>query len=395
MARMDPVAHDRVPVMAVTLRQFTNPRSRIVLLVNRPYFATHPDWFAGVLLHELQHVVLGHLTHQPFHAVQHPRLMEIAMEVSANEGIGEALPPYPITVERLARFGLAPGQSTLDRYRLLVEAQRSGRLQVEKSAGWQAGLWDLHRPRDLGLPHPGLGDLIDREATHHADRGQWLRGLGPPSPHSILAEMKQAIAQHLGGEPGGLDDPAEGGIRRPGTRERVVLATATGPTVNWGSVLKQALSAQRRVQPDYRRPNRRFRNRMGEIPGRSRRPPKPRLLVAIDTSASMHGTTLDRVATELRALAPHAQLIVVEVDAAIQRIGPLRSNLGTFLGGGDTNFSPAFAETDTRDVDGLVYFTDGQGDLPSRRPDVPTVWAIPHDGPFEPGFGLIVRLGWS
>src|SRR5436309_1647056 len=82
LARMDPVATNTVPVMAVCLRRWNDPHSRLQLLFNTEYFALHPDYRAGVLLHEIQHVLLGHLTAPKFHAVSHPRLMELAMEIS-------------------------------------------------------------------------------------------------------------------------------------------------------------------------------------------------------------------------------------------------------------------------------------------------------------------------
>ena len=147
------------------------------------------------------------------------------------------------------------------------------------------------------------------------------------------------------------------------------------------------------VHPDYLRPNRRFPDRVGEIPGRRRRPPKPRLLVGIDTSGSMTSEALDRVAKEIQRLARLARLTLVECDAAVHRIYPMAGRLGPFVGGGDTDFVPVFDEARAgRDFEGLVYFTDGKGNLPAVAPSVPTLWALTHGDPFNPGWGLVIRL---
>jgi hypothetical protein len=56
LARMDPVATNTVPVMAVCLRRLDDPQSRLQLLVNTEYFSRNPQYRAGVLMHEIQHV---------------------------------------------------------------------------------------------------------------------------------------------------------------------------------------------------------------------------------------------------------------------------------------------------------------------------------------------------
>ena len=174
----------------------------------------------------------------------------------------------------------------------------------------------------------------------------------------------------------------------------MVFGTGEDASLDWHRVLREAFPRRRSVRPDYLRPNRRFPNRVGEIPGRTRRPPKPALLVAIDTSGSMTGATLDRVAREVERLAHHARLTIVECDAAVHRVYPLTARLGSFVGGGDTDFSPVFEEVrGERDYEGVVYFTDGKGDMPVFPPSLPTLWALTNDDPFLAQWGKIVRIG--
>lgn len=395
LARMDPIATTTVQVMAVGLRRWDDPASRVQLLVNRAWLEAWPQYRAGVLLHEIQHVVLGHLTNPRLHQVAYPTLMELAMELSADEPIREPLPPTAITLERFARHGVGPGQSSLERYALLAAAHERGDLRLED--WWQARMRDDHRPRQRNGEAGGLGDLLDARSDRASGRN-WNRrgwGRGAPTSEPELRRMKVAIARHLRGDSGGDDDPLRDSAHRRVAKEleRVVNDGAAARPVDWRRALREAFPRRRQIRADYLRPNRRFPSRVGEVPGRTRRQPRPTLLVGIDTSGSMTGETLDRVAVEIGRLAAHARLTLVECDAAVHRIYPMRWPLGPFTGGGDTDFAPVFDEARmARGIDGLVYFTDGKGPTPPLASSLPTLWAITHGDPFLADFGAIVRV---
>jgi hypothetical protein len=396
LARLDPVASNTVPVMAVCLRRWDDPDSRLQLLVNTAYFERFPQYRAGVLLHEIQHVLLGHLTAAKFHSVSHPRLMELAMEISADELVTEPMPENGLEMRVFSQFGIRRGQSTMERYALLRAACQSGRLKIQE--GWFPRMRDTHRPQQEGASGggAGLGDLIDARSDGASERNwnrKWI-GLGRPTSQAALRRMKQAIAAHLRGEHGGADDPLQRKVARRGKElQRLVLESGRRGGLNWPRVLRQAFPRRRIVQPDYLRPNRRFPERVGEIPGRRRRPPKPRLLVGIDTSGSMTGEALDRVAKEIRRLARHGRLTLAECDAVVHRVYPMPERLGPFVGGGDTDFVPVFDEARAaRRFEGLVYFTDGKGNQPTVPPAIPTLWVLTNEDPFDPPWGSVVRL---
>jgi hypothetical protein len=396
LARMDPIATNTVPIAAVALRRLDDPGSRILLLINVAYFDAHPEERAGILLHEIQHVLLGHLTDPKFHAVRYPLVMEVAMEISANEPLTGLLPDVGLEVPAFARFGVTPGQSTMERYRVLADAYDRGELTAERL--WQARMRDTHRPAQCAAGGAGIGDLIDARSDGASERN-WNRSpwaLGAPTARRELERMKLAIATHLRGERGGDDDPLRDPTQRRVAKElqRVVFDAGPRPEIDWARALREAFPRRRAVRPDYLRPNRRFPRRVGEIPGRTRRPPRPALLVAIDTSGSMTGEALDRIAREVQRLARHARLTIVESDAAVHRVYPLSGRLGPFVGGGDTDFAPALdaALTAHRGLEGIVYFTDGRGTMPALPPSLPVLWALPHQDPFLPDWGAIVRL---
>jgi predicted metal-dependent peptidase len=106
-----------------------------------------------------------------------------------------------------------------------------------------------------------------------------------------------------------------------------------------------------------------------------------------------HTSNKSLAGEEPRALASLARVTVLECDAAVHRAYQLASTPKMFVGGGDTDFVPAFERAiRPRDVDGLIYFTDGRGSMPENPPNVPVLWAITHDEPFLAPFGSIVRL---
>jgi predicted metal-dependent peptidase len=396
LARMDPIATNAVKVMAVCLRRWDDPSSGFQLLVNRHYFEDHPEYQTGVLLHEIQHVLLGHLTMVKFHCVTRPQVMELAMEISANEFVREPLPEHGVDIKLFSQHGIKPGQSTMERYALLQNACESGRLKLQDS--WFSKMQDTHRPcQDGAAGGAGLGDMLDARSDGATEKN-WSRrpfGLGMRTSEAALRQMKEAIAAHLAGERGGADDPLQDDktLRRGKELTRVLVYSGPRGELNWARVLREAFPQRRQIQPDYLRPNRRFPKRVGEIPGRRRRPPKPKLLVGIDTSGSMSSEALGRVGREIQRLARHATLTLAECDAAIHRIYSLAGPLGPFVGGGDTNFVPVFDEAKmARRFEGLVYFTDGKGNLPKTAPSVPTLWALTHGDPFHPMWGKVVRL---
>ena len=396
LARMEPVATDTVKVMAVSLRRWDNPDSGYQLFVNRTYFEGRAEYRAGVLLHEIQHVLLGHLTMPKFHCVLQPKVMELAMEISANEFVREPLPEQPVDLRMFAKFGIQPGQSTMERYALLQQACRSGRLKIQDS--WLSQSFDTHRPGQSGAGRgAGVGDMLDARSDGATEKN-WNRkfiGLGSPTSEAVLRQMKEAIAAHLAGQSGGEDNPLQDDnvVRRGKELSRTLVRAGALGELNWARVLREAFPQRRQIQPDYLRPNRRFPRRVGEIPGRRRRPPKPKLLVGIDTSGSMTAEALGRVAREIERLARYATLTLAECDAAIHRIYSMPGTLGPFIGGGDTNFVPVFDEARAvRRFEGLVYFTDGKGNLPKTAPSVPTLWALTHGDPFYPKWGKVVVL---
>jgi len=362
LAQLVPVADPSVPAMGLSLHATPGRAARYYLHVNVAYFQRAPHYLRGILLHEVHHLVLGHLAHPKFFGAERPELMLIAQETSANEHLEEPL-PEPVLWQHFERFGLRAGQSTLERYALLCKAEAEGAQPTPKR---DTRLVDTHAWREQPTAPPGAlhetRRLVERTRDEGADDAA-RAAAGRPDAATLAGQSPDALLLALGAVP---DAPAH--------------------LVDWRAALHALVAQARTPAHTWSRPSRRFPSRIGEIPGRSyqrRDATRPGLLVAIDTSLSMSPTELREIAAQLRPLAEHARLVIAECDAAIARVYPFTGTLEAVKGRGGTDLRPVFEPRFLRahGVDGVVYFTDGDGPFPVHAPTVPTLWALtkPHD----------------
>ena len=362
LAKLTPVADPSVSRMAVSLHG-----GRFYLHINVDSFMAEPRFLRGVLLHEVHHVVLGHLTHPKFADALHPELMELAVEMSANEYVEEPLPPA-VTWRAYASFGLRAGQSTWDRYELLVRClDATGK-----------------RPR----PAPGEEGAGTVDDHRYFARAQASPGGIAQTALLVESAVNDARSEN---ESGNLREDDEGDFpalhRVAGrTPERLIeeltdTTRAPDEVMDWRAALALFVARARSPVHTWSRPNRRFPDRIFEVPGRSwamRRVDRPRLLVAIDTSLSMTRAELEEIARHLAVVAEHAHLTIAECDAEVHRVYPFAGHLDDVAGRGGTDLRPVFAPEllGAHDIDGVIYFTDGNGPAPEEPPLVPTLWVL-------------------
>lgn len=115
------------------------------------------------------------------------------------------------------------------------------------------------------------------------------------------------------------------------------------------------------------------------IPPALRTRPRCRILVVLDTSASISEKQLAAFWQEIRIAARQtAEWWVAEADTQVQRLYPFRGQLpATAQGRGGTSFDPALqlAATQLR-PDGIIYFTDGEGPTPQQQTGCPILWML-------------------
>ena len=129
------------------------------------------------------------------------------------------------------------------------------------------------------------------------------------------------------------------------------------------------------------------------------------IFVCIDTSGSVSNKLLSQFAGELKGILsayPHVKCILYYADTSLD--GPYEidsiDKLPPAKGRGGTSFIPFFntlseSHEDFSEVNrAAVYFTDGYGCFPEKKPDNPTMWLVPSDGlsSKEFPFGEVIRI---
>jgi predicted metal-dependent peptidase len=374
LAKLLPVADPSVARMAVSLHG-----GRFFLHVNVESFMSEPQYLRGILLHEVHHVVLGHLTHPKFADVSEPELMDLAVEMSANEYIEEPL-PSPIVWRAYAAAGIRAGQSTMERYERLVASLR------EHGA----------RPR----PAPGGGDgkgVDDHRFLRQGDRAPG----GVTHTQKLVEQAVRETPRQRAGDAGD-DEPRRFLLagRTPGRLLEELTGSTTRPEhfVDWKTAIRMFVARARAPVHTYARPSRRFPANVGQIPGRTYAPRalvKPRILVAIDTSLSMTTMELHEIGRQLATLADHASLTIAECDVEVTRVYPFTGTLSDVAGRGGTDLRPVFAPEVLGAIkaEGVIYFTDGDGPTSPEPAPVPTLWVLTKPHAFACPWGERAWLG--
>jgi predicted metal-dependent peptidase len=359
VGKMQPVADPSIKRMAVSLYD-----GRFFLHVNVESFVAEPQYLRGVLLHEVHHIALGHLAHPKFLDAAEPELMDLALEMSANEHIEEPLPD-PIVWQAYANLGVRAGQSSIERYERLLGAQRSG----------------VPRPR------PGAGEAQDDRGRRVDDHRFLRRRAADPGAVEQTRQLLQNAVDEVEVTDPRHDDEDERRRLLAGKSPGRLLEELTGapgpPRVflDWKTALRMFVARARAPVHTWSRPSRRFPDDVGKVPGRMWSPRvivRPSLLVAIDTSMSMSGVELDEIARHLASLGEHARLTIAECDTEIVRTYPFTGTLGDVAGRGGTDLRPIFEPELLGAIkpDGIVYFTDGEGPVPDAPPCLPVLWVL-------------------
>lgn len=368
LAFVEPVLDPSVPAMGLSLHGVVGRGGRYYLHINVEQMQREPQFLRGILLHEVHHLVLGHLSHPKFFDAAEPELMSLAQEMSANEYITELL-PSPILWEHFEAMGVRAGQSTLQRYELLCKAKAAGR--TPKAARDSARVDEHTWQQQVSPPPAGLEEtrqILSRTKDAGHEDAERARVAHPEAARLAGATPEQLLLQ-LGGE---------------GTRE---------VEIDWRKALRSFAAQARAPIHTWSRPNRRFPGRIGEVPGRGyqhRSVLHPHVLVVIDTSMSMTPRELSEIAKQLTAMSEVARLTIVECDTKIVRSYPFVKSLHEVEGRGGTDLRPVFEPKILRSfsADSLVYFTDGEGPFPEQPPSIPVLWVLTKGTIFACGWGM-------
>lgn len=385
-----------------------------VILLHNPEFVlgTPMAELAGVLLHEVHHVLFRHVFADPVGFPDEWARM-VAQEVTANEFVAEPLPGKPITLNQFP--SLRPMQSTDERYRQLSQRVRriaiqsprfdagrqrecggpnSGRQQPGADSGnkeTEASVRDKGQPKKLGKSlRKASGEMVDDHSVWkeaHQDRQR---------SEAAVEGLVQEAAMEAGDEniPEAFRDALEQmGIGKDSEDEQYRIQGDKKGRLDWRHLLRRYVGQLLEVRPIFSRPSRRFPDLVGIVPGKHRRSERPRIMAVVDTSGSITPDLLELMDAELRLLSRHYAVTVVECDAKIHAVYAYRP-LKSVNGRGGTDFRPPFERgfLQKHRPDLVVYFTDGLGPAPDKQPQLPVVWCLVPDGESPAEWGRIIRI---
>ena len=365
------VASPAVETMGVTATT-----GGVLLLYNPGFVLGLPaDVLGGVLLHEVHHVVLGHLGLKPADFPDAWAFV-VACEVSVNEFVTLPLPDGVIRLEQFP--GLPPMESTPERYERLAKTPPAARFAISGTGGVAC---------PGGDPTADPGQVVDNHSVWQA------AGDDPDAVREAVAALLNEAAAEAGGVPPEL----RGAMRAigQGTAGQVyVLAGDREGTLDWRQLLRKYVGRLTDVQGCYARPPRRFPDLAGVIPGRLRRPRDAAVVAVLDTSGSVDEPTIEAIDGELRRIARTRAVVVVEADCVVHRVYPYRRRLECVQGRGGTDFRPALERRFLAPLrpEVIVYFTDGLGEAPARKPDWPLVWCLVPGGQPPAPYGRVIRM---
>lgn len=401
-----------VGTMGVTVRG-----GELVLLHNPAFvLATPARQLGGVLLHEVHHVVLGHLTADPV-KFDDRWARTIAEEVSVNEFIREPLPGGGITLDLFPM--LPPLESTSQRYARLKRVRKRSPFTCPATVT----VGPSGRGDEDALPTEGgaadeTGPGADREnsgkASHQQAQGDqtgaphlvdnhdvWQEALQDPQAAQDL--VREALLQAvLEAGTAGLAKELRKALQGAGLGVSIGTAPGAGQYrllgdrdghLDWRHVLRRYLGEELAQEFSMTRPPRRYPELAGVVPGRSRRPHRPQVMAVIDTSGSVDDEMLEMIDGELRRLAGDYEVTVVECDVIIHKVAKYR-RLEVVNGRGGTDFCPpleaAFLQRYRPDI--VVYFTDGYGPTPECAPAVSIIWCLVPQGVPPAPWGRVIRM---
>ena len=124
-----------------------------------------------------------------------------------------------------------------------------------------------------------------------------------------------------------------------------------------------------------------------------------KIVVAIDTSASISKDKLELFLSELDAIMQsftHYKILFLQADYKIQNISyitPATKLQSKIVGGGSTDFRAVFEYIKTlrEDYRFLIYFSDGDGVFPNKKPYIDTLWILTKENKIPFGKKIVIN----
>ena len=394
----------------------------------------------GVLKHEALHVVFEHMIRR---GTRHPKVFNIACDYVINAylvyDLGDTLPDggcldrkyHRMTAEKVYQILFKDEDALQDAIDQIKQQKPEGDNSEEEQDAQTQGQGGDEEADETS--ETGQGNISDDQTGEDGesngegtgdDTGQSLFDSIPSAIGEVWdattedgEPMNEAEMQELKGEIQRAVSMADKlhGMSSEGTSSGRGLAESNQDvSVDWKDTLRDLLQSTKSTDPSWSRLHRNHAWRGINLPSKTKSPQGGELAIAIDTSGSVSQHELNVFATEIQAMAEDCGLDKIRVcycDTVVRKnqqgewwdIYELDQGDDLELqvrGGGGTLFDPPFNlfndhSDDVDDVQAIVYFTDGWGEVsPEVEPDVPVFWAVTEKSSYSENlaFGEVVYV---
>jgi predicted metal-dependent peptidase len=365
----------QIPTAAVTLSPLG-----VSLVVNPHFFMeelTRPERCA-VIKHEILHLVLKHLFR--FEAPGTDRLqLNIAADLVVNQLVHPwPLPTSAITLASFPELRLTPNKTVEHYYRRLTQHAAG---QPDFDSLLRSCLSGSHSHHGRWAAAGGEG-FTSENAQSGSPPSSCPEATAPQLSEDLARILEDAFDRQLQRARARLSARQWGEL--PGSLRTLLERTVSEASaqVNWTRALRLFASSGYRTRVIAT--NRKRSKRFGTYPG-VRICRERRLAVVVDTSGSIGPEALAAFFREIALIhRTGTEVLVIEADAAVQKIYPYRGRPPDQAeGGGGTDFDPAFQwlRNETRQAfDGCIYLTDGFAESPKVRPPCRLLWVVTPEG---------------
>ena len=331
-----------------------------------------PETEISGIAHELLHIVLEHMWRR---GDRDPRLFNIAADFKVNQYLQEE------------GFTLDPKWLRDPQYDAMSEEQIYALLDKQSNDKSKGGKRKVsgysNKEEKISDMQPDFEDIREPQGTseEQAKDKEDIRG-------AIIRAFNTYKAQ---GNVGGL--------------AQYLADKVTKVSEPWYEHMLRYMTKMTMTESNWRRINRRELLRTGVIAADIGRPTIELAVVVVDTSGSIGRVTLDYFSGHINTILDSVKPKVIKIiycDSNINKVDefssddfPIRLEV---IGGGGTDFRPAFDYIDKMDAepDVVVYLTDTYGDYP-KEPSYPVIWASIYswERSTKPPFGEFIFIDES
>lgn len=316
-----------------------------------------------ILMHEMAHIILGHLGEERKPNKEDHKIANIAMDTAIHEILTQAKVLFknstdmsPCTVESLRELCEDP----------TIKSNETSEYYFTKLKN----LKDKIKEKIMSMSD------FDEHGFNQDGEGISDSDVGKAITVGLLENAKKSA--------GAGDIPGQASL----TIEKFKKSK-----LNWRAILRRYVTSS--VDHTYKITRNKRNKRYGfMVPGK-RRQFLPTVAFIVDTSGSMTKDMLESAVAEMEKLEKQGfEIWIIEADASVQKKAYEfnKKNFKEFSGGGGTLYQPALDEAARIKCDVAVYVTDMDPADNPIKPKFPVIWLKTANGSFKPTFGRELEL---